>query len=178
MTKRLWKQITLYAPRYVKVPNLAVYVDYRARSACYPRSSFYPLIFHLPMKDGRFTNFRFRDCASCSSCSKAGLCVCTSSSISIRAKPTFVNASVTVWEATAPVKLPIRHCLLSRFHGRRLGPLRCKGGVSLTPFGSHLRSTCRAMYQCQIVVKLHGVFSSSCGYVASSRHLHFHRGHG
>ena len=133
------KNIAVRAPRYVKVPNLAVYVDYRARSACYPRSSFYPLIFHLPMKDGRFTNFRFRDCSGCSPCSKAGLCVCASSSISIRAKPTFVNASVTFWEATAPVKLPISHCLLSRIHGRKLGIKLFKGGVSLSPCGSHLR---------------------------------------
>ena len=141
MTKKPGKQISLCAPRYVKVPNRAVYVDYRARSACYPRSSFYPLIFHLPTKDGRFTNFRFRDCSSCSSCSKAGFCVCTSSSISIRAKPTFVNASVTFWEATAPVKLPISHCLLTQIHGQKLGIQINKGGVSLAPFGSHLRST-------------------------------------
>ena len=121
------------------MPNLAVYVDYRARSACYPRSSFYPLIFHLPMKDGRFTNFRFRDCSGCSPCSKASLCVCASSSISIRAKLTFVNASVTFWEATAPVKLPIRHCLLRLIQVGRLGIKISKSGVSLAPLKS-LRS--------------------------------------
>src|SRR3989338_374912 len=33
------------------------------------------------------------------------------------------------------------------------------------------------MHQYQTIVKLHGVFSSSCGYVASSRHLHFRRVH-
>ena len=139
MTKKPGNRLLYVHPDNVKVPNRAVYVDYRARSACYPRSSFYPLIFHLPMKDGRFTNFRFRDCSSCSSCSKAGLCVCASSSISIRAKPTFVNASVTFWEATAPVKLPISHCLLTRIHGQKLGIQRTKGGVSLAPCGSHLR---------------------------------------
>ena len=36
--------ITGMAPRYVKVPNSAVDVNSRAELACYPRSSFYPII--------------------------------------------------------------------------------------------------------------------------------------
>jgi len=32
-------------PDIIKVPNSAVAVDARAELACYPRSSFYPLIF-------------------------------------------------------------------------------------------------------------------------------------
>jgi len=36
-------RITSTTPRYVKVPNRAVDMDSRARPACYPRGSFYPL---------------------------------------------------------------------------------------------------------------------------------------
>jgi hypothetical protein len=42
------------------------------------------------------------------------------------------GASVTLWEATAPVKLPTRHCPLPGFHGRRLELQQCKGGISTT----------------------------------------------
>jgi hypothetical protein len=95
----------------IEVPNLVVDVNSWTRLACYPRSSFYPLSFRRPISYGRITNFCFRNCSSCRNCSKAGLCVCTFNPISIRVKPTFVNASVTFWEATAPVKLPTRYCL-------------------------------------------------------------------
>src|SRR6266702_3510674 len=59
----------------IEVPNLAVDVNSWARSACYPRGSFYPLS-HTP---------------------------------STRREP--LGASVTLWEATAPVKLPAWPCL-------------------------------------------------------------------
>jgi len=127
------KNITVSAPRYVKVPNRAVAMDAWARSACYPQSNFYPLSFHHPILYGRITNFHFRDCSDGNPCSKAGFCVCTSNPISIRIKPTFVNASVMVWEATAPVKLPTRHCLPYQIHGTRLGTSYYKGGISLAP---------------------------------------------
>ena len=44
-----------------------------------------------------------------------------------------MNASVTFWEATAPVKLPTRYCLLIRIHGPRLELKLDKGGISLMP---------------------------------------------
>ena len=115
------------------MPNRAVAMDAWARSACYPRSNFYPLSFRRPISYGRITNLHFRDCSGGSPCSKAGLCVCTSSPVSIRTKPTFVDASVTFWEATAPVKLPTRYCLPTRIHGSRLGIPQHKGGISLLP---------------------------------------------
>ena len=83
-------------PDNVKVPNRVVDVDSWTRSACYPQSSFYPLSFDHPIMDRRITYSCFRNCVTCRSCSKASLCVYTSSAISIRAKLTFVNASVTV----------------------------------------------------------------------------------
>ena len=101
--------ITVMAPRFVKVPNPAVAVDAWAGLACYPRSSFYPMSFDHPILDRRITNFYFRNCSTCRSCSKAGLCLYTFHPVSIGTKPTFVNASVTFYEATAPVKLPTMH---------------------------------------------------------------------
>ena len=44
-----------------------------------------------------------------------------------------MNASVTVWEATAPVKLPTRHCFPIRIHGLGLELKIDKGGISLLP---------------------------------------------
>ena len=44
-----------------------------------------------------------------------------------------MNASVTFWEATAPVKLPTRYCLLIRIDGQRLELKLDKGGISLLP---------------------------------------------
>ena len=44
-----------------------------------------------------------------------------------------MNASVTVWEATAPVKLPTRYCLIIQIHGLRLELQKDKGGISLVP---------------------------------------------
>ena len=82
-------------PDCVEVPNRLVDMSSWRRSACYPRSSFYPMSFHHPMLNGRITNIYFRSCSSCQTRSQAGLCVCASCSISIRAKPTFVYASVT-----------------------------------------------------------------------------------
>jgi len=122
----------LCAPRYVKVPNRLVDMDSWRRSACYPRSSFCPLSFGPPMRDRRITSFRFRDCLSCRTRSKAGFCACASSSISIGAKPTFVNASVTFWEASAPDKLPTRYCSPTSIQAPGSEIKLHKGGVSLT----------------------------------------------
>ena len=77
--------ITGVAPRYVKVPNRAVDVDSRALLACYPRGSFWLMIFRGSTSHGRFTKFEFPLCASYPSCSQAGLCLYTTSTISIRA---------------------------------------------------------------------------------------------
>ena len=41
-----------------------------------------------------------------------------------------LSASVTLWEATAPVKLPTRHCSLPGFTGSGLGFRSNKGGIS------------------------------------------------
>jgi len=47
------------------VPNLAVDVNSWARSACYPRSSFYPLSDGTSTRNRRITKPCFRTCSTC-----------------------------------------------------------------------------------------------------------------
>src|SRR5262249_28056069 len=76
---------------------------------CYPRSTFYPLSYGPSMRDRRITNADFRPCAADGPCSQAPLYVCAR----VARLPTGPRApwrsSVTVWEETAPVKLPDEH---------------------------------------------------------------------
>ena len=65
-------------------------MDSRARLLCYPRGSFYPLSSAAPICKRRITKTCFRTCSTRRSRSQAGLCLCAFSTISIRAKPTFV----------------------------------------------------------------------------------------
>jgi len=62
----------------VKVPNRAVAMDAWARSACYPRGNFYPLINVTLTRTRWFTTAHFRVCSDCSPYSQAGLCSYTS----------------------------------------------------------------------------------------------------
>ena len=130
----------------------------------------------------RVTKFRFRACSTCQSRTQAGLCLYTSSPVSIGTKPTLINSSVTFLEENAPFKLPARHCL-STFFPLRLDFKVLKMGVSLTspgqPKSAHqslpttLRiKTLKPISSCS---KASGVFSSRCRYPASSLESHFHR---
>jgi len=134
----------------------------------------------------RVTNFRFRACSTCRSRSQAGLCVCTSCPISIRAKPTLINSSVTFLEENAPFKLPTKHCLNWVYEltlPNRLVFKISKMAVSLTsppqpksrlqPLTTTLRiQILKTIPSCS---KASGVFSSRYRYPASSRESHFHR---
>src|SRR3990167_3440579 len=130
----------------------------------------------------RVTKFRFRACSTCQSRSQAGLCLYTSSPVSIWTKPTLINSSVTFLEENAPFKLPARHCpdpfLPDRldFKTRKMGvslsgPSRPK--AELHPLPTTLRiQVLKPISSCS---KAPGVFSSCCRYPASSRESHFHR---
>jgi len=61
----------------IEVPNLAVDVNSWARSACYPRGSFYPLSHQPSTRVSGITKSDFRPCSRCPSCSQALLCLCT-----------------------------------------------------------------------------------------------------
>src|SRR5690349_15052090 len=93
----------------IEVPNHAVDMDSWARSACYPRGTFCPLSDGASTCHRRITSPSFRSCSTCLSHSQAPLCTCTRHPVADRAEGTF-GRLVTFWEATAPVKLPARHC--------------------------------------------------------------------
>ena len=58
------------------MPNLAVDVDSWARSACYPRRTFYPLSDGPPTRGRRITRACFRTCSACGPRSQARLYSC------------------------------------------------------------------------------------------------------
>ena len=134
------------------------------------------------MMNSRVAKFCFRTCAACRPCSQASLCLYTSCAISIRAKLTLINPSVTFWEGSAPEKLPTRHCP-RMFFPHRLDNNKQKMSISLSPLPhpkvelqwllTMLRS--HPLLSISSCSKASGVFSSSCQYPASSRESHFHR---
>src|SRR5438128_5231899 len=73
----------------IEVPNLAVDMDSRARSACYPRGSFYPLSPGPSTRGQRITLPDFRLCSACGPHSQAPLCQYTLRRISIQPEGTF-----------------------------------------------------------------------------------------
>ena len=90
----------------IEVPNFAVDRGSRAKLACYPRSSFYPLITCPSTRNA---------CGSLSPAFASARHVC----LTVRHPYAFVldgefptrlrvplDASVTLWEAAAPAKLP------------------------------------------------------------------------
>ena len=73
----------------IEVPNGSVDVSSRDPSACYPRSSFYPLIDGPSTQNRRVTRPWFPTCSTCRSRSQAPLCPCTLRAIADRAEGTF-----------------------------------------------------------------------------------------
>ena len=59
------------------------------RSACYPRSTFYPLSDGPSMRNHRITMLCFRTCSTCMSRSQAPFCHCTLRTVTKRAEGTF-----------------------------------------------------------------------------------------
>src|SRR6056297_2198354 len=59
------------------------------RSACYPRSTFYPLSDGPSIRCHRITKPNFRSCSACMPCSQAPLCFYTLRTIADRAEGTF-----------------------------------------------------------------------------------------
>ena len=103
-------------------------MDSWARSACYPRSTFCPLSDGRPAPGRRITRTCFRTCSGCRPRSLAGLCPCTQEGGCRPPRADLARASVTLWEATAPVKLPAWHGPRSR----GLGGQGAGGGIPRT----------------------------------------------
>ena len=157
-------------------------MDARGRSACYPRSTFYLLSDGLSIQHRRITNADFRPCSTDESRSQAPLYVCARVARLPTGPRVPLHSSVTLWEETAPVKLPdehgpagglpaVRHDVIPGWYFT----LRLAGGWRRRVAASHLCYTERTSGQCQPAVKVHGVFPSDRGYVASSPRLQFHR---
>ena len=91
------------------------------RSACYPRSTFYPMSDGAPMSVRRITLPYFRTWSTCWSHSQARLCQCTLGAIAIRAERTLGSLRYSL-EATTPVKLPTKQC-----PSCEVSPRTCKG---------------------------------------------------
>ena len=92
----------------IEVPNLPVAMNAWGRSACYPQSTFYPL------SNGRSTLCRGITNPTFVPARRVRLAVKPPYAFALCARlPTALrgplDASVTFWEATAPVKLTIRH---------------------------------------------------------------------
>src|SRR5688572_7756057 len=61
----------------IEVPNRAADMNSQARSACYPRSTFYPFSDSPSMRSYRITKTWFPTCSTCRSHSQAPLCLYT-----------------------------------------------------------------------------------------------------
>ena len=117
-------------------------MDSRKRSACYPQSSFYPLSPNPPTRVSRITNTHFRVCSTCTSRSQAGLSRLHDKSWFPFRISQPLYASVTLLEATSPVKLPTRQCPSPGFLCRSKSDfLISKSGIPVMTEVSHLCST-------------------------------------
>ena len=110
------------------MPNLAVDRNSRARSACYPRGSFYPMSDGLSTQHRRITRTLFRDCSTCRSHSKATLYPCALRAISIRPEVTIARLRYSLG-GDRPSQTA--HLTLSRtpIQTMRLEPQYIKGGI-------------------------------------------------
>ena len=125
----------------------------------------------------------FRLCSAGLPRSQAPLCPCTLYGWCPFTLREPLGASVTFWEATAPVKLPAWPPQTARLgvgperpNRARVVFHRClRGARKHRLIGSHLSYAGLASRPDQDVVKLHGVFLSCRGEPASSRVLQFRR---
>ena len=111
------------------MPNLPVDVNSWGRSACYPRSTFYPLSDGPSIQNRRITKARFRVCSTCRSHSQAGLCLYTLRLVSKQPEPTFARLRY-ILGGDRPSQTTRLTMSLSRIHGSRLETQNDKGGIS------------------------------------------------
>ena len=71
------------------MPNHSVDMSSWEGSACYPRSTFYPLSDGPSMRNRRITMLKFPSCSTCLSRSQAPLCHCTLRPVANRPEGTF-----------------------------------------------------------------------------------------
>ena len=105
------------------MPNLAVDVDSWARSACYPRSTFYPLSDGHSTLGRRITRADFRPCSACGPRSQAGLHSCALRAIADRPEPT-LRAPPLLFGRRPPQSNYPPGTVPARLHGSGLGRRR------------------------------------------------------
>ena len=111
------------------MPNLPVDVNSWGRSACYPRSTFYPLSDGPSIRDHRITKTCFRTCSTRRSCSQAPLCLCTLRRVSNPAEGTFVRLRYLLG-GDRPSQTAHQTGSLHQLHGARLDVQTHQGGIS------------------------------------------------
>ncbi len=117
------------------MPNRAVDVNSRARSACYPRSTFCPLSYGPSTRNHRITRSDFRLCSKCLSRSQAGLCPYTQRTVTVRAEPTFERLRYHLG-GDRPSQTAYLPLFTSPIQGMTLELQQNKGGISpLAPPG-------------------------------------------
>ena len=127
----------------IEVPNRFVDVDSWKRSACYPRSTFYPLSDGNSTLYRRITKTCFRTCSTCQSRSQAPLCLCTLRTISNRSEGTFVRLRY-ILGGDRPSQTAHQAMSLRLIKGYRLEFQQHEGGISrLAPRG--LASTLQSL---------------------------------
>ncbi len=104
-------------------------MDARERSACYPRSTFYPLSDSPSTRDYRITRAYFRNCSTSMSRSKASLCSYTRHTVSNRAELTFALLRYFLG-GDRPSQTARLTGSLARIHGSWLGQKCDQGGIS------------------------------------------------
>ncbi len=93
----------------IEVPSLPVDVNSWGRLACYPRGSFYPLATALPLGTVGSLSPTFVPARLVGLTVKLPCAFTLCGGFPFRLREP-LGASVTLSQATAPVKLPTRHC--------------------------------------------------------------------
>jgi hypothetical protein len=154
----------------IEVPILPVDVDSWGRPACYPRSTFYPLSDGPSTRHHRITRPDFRPCSRRPSRSQAPFCPYTHHTVSNRAEGTLGRLRYLLGgdrpSQTARLTLSLGRITPA---GENLDMSRVVSqgwlhGSWRSHFSaSHLSCTRHTRIQCQVAVKVHGVFPSSRG---------------
>ena len=112
------------------MPNRAVDVNSWARSACYPRRTFYPLSDGPSIRNHRITKTYFRTCSRCLSRSQAPLCLCTQRLVSNQPEGTFARLRYS-FGGDRPSQTTRQTLSLFPIQGNRIRIHRIiKGGIS------------------------------------------------
>ncbi len=160
------------------MPNLPAALDARGRSACYPRSTFYPLSDGPSTRNRRITKTWFPTCSRCLSRSQAPLCLYTLRLVSNQPEGTFVRLRYFLG-GDRPSQTTRQTVSSDRIHGRKLEPQQNQGGISRTapsqlaselhslppilhkPYRSSLSSCSKGARGLSVLPRVDGIFTAT-----------------